>query len=177
MSSVKSKIVMVDGRRTGYAVTKAGEVLNRKTGRALAFSMSDNGYPVVFLQINGRRRRFKVHRLVARAFIRNPKQKPFVNHKDGDKTNPARYNLEWSTVSENTLHAIREGLFCPDPSCARKRARSTPLQADPVEGAVGYWFPYIRATAGFCRRSIHRALTGEAKTHRGFYWQRVDICA
>ena len=47
-----------------------------------------------------------IHRLVATAFIPNPESKRTVNHKDMNILNNHIDNLEWSTYSENKLHAI-----------------------------------------------------------------------
>jgi hypothetical protein len=54
---------------------------------------------------------YKVHRLVAAAFIPNPEMKKCVNHKDGCKSNNCETNLEWVTHSENMQHAANQGLF------------------------------------------------------------------
>lgn len=81
-------------------------------GQILKFSKSGwGGYSYVQLvDYNGNRYRECVHRIVARTFIPNPKNKPQVNHIDGDKNNNRLCNLEWCTPSENIQHAYDNGL-------------------------------------------------------------------
>ena len=67
-------------------------------------------YKCVSLSKNGEQKIFKVHRLVAEAFIQNPNNLPQVNHKDGNKENNFVENLEFCTASENVKHAYKIGL-------------------------------------------------------------------
>ena len=67
----------------------------------------NSGYLIVKFPITpGRCGQSTVHRLVAKAFIPNPDNKPNVNHKDGDRLNNHVDNLEWCTQKENVNHAI-----------------------------------------------------------------------
>lgn len=65
------------------------------------------GYEQVQFRVTKIWKNFSVHRLVAIAFIPNPKNLAEVNHKDGNGLNNRLENLEWVTRSENHLHAYR----------------------------------------------------------------------
>src|SRR5690242_12502708 len=101
----------IDGFEGIYVVSNYGNIrrkhknINRKLG---THSM---GYAHVDLWKGGKMTNYHVHRLVAFAFIPNPENKPFVNHKDGDKKNNHVENLEWCTPLENMVHARKNGYF------------------------------------------------------------------
>ena len=82
-----------------------GIALFRYKGKELKLSVGVQGYLVVPLgKLHPSNR---VHRLVAKAFIPNPDNKPFVNHIDGDVANNKVENLEWCTNQENQIHASK----------------------------------------------------------------------
>ena len=64
-----------------------------------------------------------VHQMVGETFIPNPEHKKYINHIDGHKYHNWVNNLEWSTPSENMLHAYATGLrkpLTPDKVCFTK---------------------------------------------------------
>lgn len=71
----------------------------------LKCSIDFKGYVCTAFRINNETKREKVHRLVAKAFIPNPENKPEVNHKWGIKTDNRVSELEWATGLENMQHA------------------------------------------------------------------------
>lgn len=76
----------------------------------LSLGVTKKGYLVATLSKNGVHKTFRVHRLVADAFVPNDLCKEQVNHIDGDKKNNSAKNLEWVNNSENQNHAIKRGL-------------------------------------------------------------------
>ena len=101
------KWVDISGYEGLYRVSSYGRVfsvrrkdsLNRDVGgRFLSQFLNTTSYWQVKLCRQGSKpRRVSVHRLVCAGFHPNPENKPFVNHKDGDKWNNEASNLEWCT--------------------------------------------------------------------------------
>ena len=69
------------------------------------------GYSRVTFSVNGKKFSSCAHIAIARTFIPNPENKPFVNHINGIKTDNSLNNLEWCTPLENIHHAMRTGLW------------------------------------------------------------------
>lgn len=80
-----------------YEVSNLGRVKSLKYGKEkiLKPEKTKKGYLFVILYRNRKRKFFKVHRLVATAFLPNPEGLPEVNHRDEDKTNNVVSNIEW----------------------------------------------------------------------------------
>lgn len=95
-----------------YTISSDGKVYSIRSQKYLKPRLSLDGYERVALS-RGRayRKEYRVHRLVAEAFIDNPNNLPVVNHKDFNKLNNYIENLEWCTDYENVHHAIDNGRF------------------------------------------------------------------
>ena len=103
---------VVEGTNEALEVSDLGRVRsNLRDGRILKTQKDKKGYHRLRMTINRRRYSFKVHRLVAQAFVPNPNNNPQVNHKDGNKSNNSASNLEWVSNKENVHHAIENGLW------------------------------------------------------------------
>ncbi len=75
---------------------------HRLPAKMLKQRLDQDGYPRTSIGT--------VHRLVAQAFIPNPKSKSEINHKNGIKTDNHVENLEWVTSKENKEHAVSNGI-------------------------------------------------------------------
>lgn len=83
----------------GYTVSFDGRVFN-SMGDAMAQTILA-GYARVKLAVDGARKHYLVHRLVARAFHGLPPDESYtVDHIDREKKNNAASNLRWSTPAE-----------------------------------------------------------------------------
>lgn len=91
--SVERIVYYSDGRKFKYFSQK------RKFG-------VNDGYLFVPLFKNKKSKNRYVHRLVAEAFIPNPNNKKYINHKDYNRGNNIYTNLEWVTAKENTAHSL-----------------------------------------------------------------------
>ena len=93
-----------------YQISNLGNIRNKNTNRILKQSTNAKGYKIITLHINKKRVTYRVHRLVAEAFIPNPNNYPVINHKNGNKMDNRVENLEWCTYSFNGKEAYRLGL-------------------------------------------------------------------
>lgn len=107
----------VSGYEGLYEVSSQGRIksfhrdkVNGKIMRQATEKLSHTNYKSLTLVDNtGNKKQYRVHRIVAEAFIKNTKDKRFVNHKDNNGENNNVANLEWCTQSENIQHSHNQG--------------------------------------------------------------------
>lgn len=87
-----------------YSINERGDIKGKRV-KLLKPALDKDGYLIVSMYRNGKRVVSKVHRLVAETFIPNPDNLPDINHKDEDKTNPHKDNLEWCTEMYNNAYS------------------------------------------------------------------------
>lgn len=95
---------------TNYLIYDDGRIYSKTRKKFMTYKIMKDGYVRMEMYKDKKPRMFNVHRMVAEVFIPNPENKPFVNHKDGNKQNNNVDNLEWVTQKENIEHAFRTGL-------------------------------------------------------------------
>lgn len=95
-----------------YFVTEDGRVFSSKSGKLKERKpvLDSMGYLSLTLRLEGKTTKHYVHRLVASAYCHKPEGCNVVNHKDGNKLNNHKDNVEWTTDLGNQLHAWEFGL-------------------------------------------------------------------
>lgn len=114
MSKWKGLLYMGKDLSDYFLINSKGELLNKKTGRILKYSINNQtGYLQVCVSMGSRKSKkiIKKHVALACTFLEGYKEGLVVNHKDGIKTNNNLSNLEWVTCKENSEHASRNGLL------------------------------------------------------------------
>lgn len=126
----------IPGYEAYYEVSSLGRVrsLTRRTtdrigrpfvryGKVLSLNTEAKGYKSIRLCVETHHQVFKVHRLVALAFLPAVEAGLQVNHINGQKDDNRPENLEWVTAMENVHHAFANGLGRSNVGSLNNRAR------------------------------------------------------
>lgn len=100
----------INGKNTNYFIDEQGKIFNKKL-KELKGSIK-NGYKSVKLTINGEKKDYLVHRLVAETFLDNPMDFKEVNHINLNKLDNSVNNLEWISRSDNMKHVFEKTKIC-----------------------------------------------------------------
>lgn len=118
----------ISGYEGLYKVSDRGQIYSLSSNKMLAIQHDKRGYPRVSISKNGELKSFRIHRLVAAAFLNNPENKRTVNHKNGVKTDNSVENLEYASDSENVSHAYKTGLKIGNAGSRNAQAKLDEMQ-------------------------------------------------
>lgn len=143
-----------------YFINNYGTVYNKRL-KELRKDKTKGGYLRVTLYKNGKPKHFLIHRLVAQAFIPNPKNLPEVNHIDNNPVNNRVENLAWCTAKENS-----------------RWSKSKPVVMYYPNKKYGKTFSCIRDAekeTGIDNSSISRCCKGKQAKAGGYKWEYVEV--
>ena len=149
-----------------YEVSSLGRL--RKGNYYFVGWVEAGGYCRITLTKDKTTKNFRLHRVVAEAFIPNPENKPEVNHL-GAKTDNRACMLEWTTKSENCIHAAK--------FIKKKRLNYIKInKIDPETNEIVRTYTEVSTMEndGYDNKCVIRCYKGERKTYKGFKWERID---
>lgn len=152
-------------RRNGQT-TRVNETILKQT-------LDTDGYPIVGLCKNNRKTQ-TVHRLVAKAFIPNPENKPCIDHIDGNRTNNNVDNLRWATVKENANNPISKKRY-RNMAIKLKHYKSKQKAVLQIkDGKIINEFESMREAerkTGISHAAISSVILNKSSQAGGFYWE------
>ena len=156
-----------------YEVSNLGRVKSLLHNNEWILRPIDNGhgYLRVALSKNGNVKRYRIHRLVARAFVPNddPENKTHVNHRNELKADNRASNLEWCNQHYNNNYGTRNKRI--------SKQRSKPIkQIDVAGNVIRIWESTVTAAKHLNHSSntICNCLHGRLRTAFGFRWEYAD---
>ena len=166
----------VVGYEKWYEVSNKGRV-RRIGGKILKQRPNQHGYPLTTICTDGKVRTIAVHRMVAMAFVPNPRGVKCVNHIDENKANNNAENLEWVTHKENNNYG----------TCKQRTSKTLKeyfkTHQNPASKAVkcvetGTIYPSMRQAGirlGFNGKNIGRCIGNrpDQLTAGGYHWELV----
>ena len=92
-------------RDTDFLISEDGKIFSPKGKQISTWIENNTGYTLFRIHFNGKKRCYRLHRILAECWIPNPDNLPFVKHKNDDRTYNTVSNLEWGANPDN----VQEG--------------------------------------------------------------------
>jgi hypothetical protein len=144
----------------GYLISPNGKIING--------SINGSGLKICVVITNGKRKTITLYRWVAKVFVKNPKNKPVVNHILPHKDIVDARNLEWVTYTENSQHYFDNVDY-----------GYTIEKINPKTGEImGIYNSPLLAAKSVGKNSgsaITKAILGKRKTAYGLIWKKLTI--
>lgn len=176
-----------------YQVSNLGRVKSLKNNKGiyrekiLIIGKNKDGYLQINLCKEGKMKTFRVHRLVANAFIENPNEYTTVNHIDENKENNCVDNLEWMNLSQQQRHGTcikrrvekidwKTKVANTDYKAIAEKQSKRVYQYDKNGKLVAIWESTRECGRnGYNQGNVAACCRGEAKSHRGYIWSYTPL--
>lgn len=169
---------MIIQNLSNYDILEDGTIINLLSNTIQTQRDNGNGYQIVSLYTDDQQRKnFYVHRLVAMAFLPNPKNLPCVNHKDENKQNNVVANLEWCDYQYNINYGTRNLRMT---ETKKQKGYTIPKTAikivmkDKKTKEIIQTFSSIKEAGRFLGKSpshINEAIHKKRKSAYGYLWE------
>ena len=136
-----------------YAVTSCGKIWSYKYKKFLKPGVNRDGYLFVVLCKDGQNKLYKIHRLVAQAYLPNPENLPQVDHIDNDKTHNYVNNLQWITNRDNV-----------------RKSNNKPILQYTMDGEFVREWQCAADVGREASRNILHCLKGRTKSAYNYFW-------
>lgn len=147
-----------------YVVNNKG--LRLIKGQIIKQTKQKNGYLYVGLYKKQKHKLIRVHRLVAEAFIPNPNNLPFINHRDENPLNNIVENLEWCTPKYNINYGT-----CIERRCNKKQKLVLQYTLDGEFVKEWQSLKEIECELGIKQYNISRCCNGKRKSACGYVFK------
>lgn len=160
-----------------YRVSNHGNILSCRQNIIMKQKIT-KGYRMIGFTKNKKHKSYSVHRLVAKHFIKNPKNKREVNHLDENKLNNHVSNLKWVTSKENANWGTRNKRIAEfvknnQVGFTTKKINQICKKTNKV---IKTYNSVTQASEenGFHQGNISSCLTGKRLSSRGYKWEYAD---
>lgn len=130
---------------------------------------TDRGYLTVRLYKNSKSKYYKVHRLVAEAFIPNPHNHPTVDHKNRIRTDNREENLRWAPMKLQCKNRDNKPIIK-----GIKKLLSKPVKQYTMDIEFVAEYTSVSEAArqtGYCISSISKCCRGGYKQYNNYIWR------
>lgn len=153
-----------------YWVNREGIVLAstnwKGTGiREIRTVPDKDGYRCIRVSIDGARRKMRVHKLVAIAFLPPRRPGEQIRHLDGDRTNNDVSNLAWGTSAENARDRAEHGRTASGSRNGNSKLNEEQVVAIKTMLYEGIATKEIAHMFGVCFATISQIRTGRIWSH------------
>lgn len=157
-----------------YSISESWEIFSKFSQKILKHYPNSDWYASVCIY----KKTKTVHRMVATLFIPNPLNLPHINHKDWNKMNCRKDNLEWCTQSQNELHSYRILWKKPNKTWTWRFSEKHPRSKPILQYSLSWEFirewscsQDVQRELSFCYQHILSCAKWKLRQSRWFVWR------